>query len=39
MHFAGHQWLMPIIPATQEAEFRRLAVQSHPGQRILEIIS
>jgi hypothetical protein len=25
---AGHQWLMPILLATQEAEIRRIAVQS-----------
>jgi hypothetical protein len=25
---AGHQWLMPIILATQEAELRRIVVQS-----------
>jgi hypothetical protein len=29
---AGHQWLTPIIPATQEAEIRRIVVQSQPGQ-------
>jgi hypothetical protein len=29
---AGHQWLTPIIPATQEAEIRRMEVQSQPGQ-------
>jgi hypothetical protein len=23
MYTAGHQWLIPIIPATQEAEIRR----------------
>jgi hypothetical protein len=23
---AGHQWLMPVIPATQEAEIRRIVV-------------
>jgi hypothetical protein len=25
-NFSGHQWLMPVILATQEAEFRRIAV-------------
>jgi hypothetical protein len=32
VNFAGYQWLMPIIPATQEAEIRRIMVQSQPGQ-------
>jgi hypothetical protein len=27
---AGHQWLMPVILATQEAEIRRFAFQSMP---------
>jgi hypothetical protein len=26
------RWLMPIILATQEAEIRRIAVRSQPGQ-------
>jgi hypothetical protein len=30
--FAGHQWLMHIILATQEAEIRRIEVRSQPGQ-------
>jgi hypothetical protein len=29
---ARHQWLMSAILATQEAEIRRIAVQSQPGQ-------
>jgi hypothetical protein len=33
------QWLTPVIPATQEAEIRRILVQSQPGQIILEILS
>jgi hypothetical protein len=30
--FARHQWLTPVILTTQEAEIRRIAVQSQPGQ-------
>jgi hypothetical protein len=26
------QWLTPVIPATQEAEIRRIKVRSQPGQ-------
>jgi hypothetical protein len=26
----GHQWLMPVILATLEAEIRRITVRSHP---------
>jgi hypothetical protein len=32
---ARHQWLMPVILVTQEAEIRRIEVRSQPGQRII----
>jgi hypothetical protein len=31
-NIAGHQWLTHVILATQEAEIRRIMVQSQPGQ-------
>jgi hypothetical protein len=33
---AGHQWLTPIILATQEAEIKRSMVQRQPGQIVHE---
>jgi hypothetical protein len=29
-NFAGHQWLPPVIPVTQEAEVGRTEAQSQP---------
>jgi hypothetical protein len=33
------QWLTPVILATQEAEIRRIVVQSQPSQIVLETLS
>jgi hypothetical protein len=35
----GFQWLMPITLATQEAEMRRITVQSQPRQIVCETLS
>jgi hypothetical protein len=36
---AGHQWLTPVILATQEAEIRTIAVLSQPRQIVCETLS
>jgi hypothetical protein len=33
---AGHLWLTPVIPATQEAEIRRIEVRSQPQANTLQ---
>jgi hypothetical protein len=35
----GHQWLRLVILATQEAEIRRIVVQSQPGKIVHETLS
>jgi hypothetical protein len=39
MSLARRQWPTPVILATQEAEIRRIMVQSHIGQIVQEIQS
>jgi hypothetical protein len=36
---AGCWWLMPVIPATQEAEIRRIIVRSNPRQIVSKTLS
>jgi hypothetical protein len=36
---AGCQWLIPVILVTQEAEIRRIVVESQPRQIVLETLS
>jgi hypothetical protein len=38
MERVRHQWLMPVILATQETEIRKIGVQSQPGQIVQENI-
>jgi hypothetical protein len=33
------RWLLPVIPATQEAEIKRIMVQSQPRQIVQETLS
>jgi hypothetical protein len=35
----GCGWLIPVIPATQEAETRRILVRSQPRQIVHETLS
>jgi hypothetical protein len=32
-------WLTPVIPATQEAEIRRITARSQPGEIVPETLS
>jgi hypothetical protein len=36
---AGCRWLTPIILVTQEAEIKRISVQSQPGRIVCETLS
>jgi hypothetical protein len=36
---ARRQWFTPVIPATQEAEIRRIVVESQPGQIVCETLT
>jgi hypothetical protein len=38
-YLTGHWWLTPVILATQEAEIRRIMVQSQPRQIVHETLS
>jgi hypothetical protein len=38
-YLAGHRWLTPVILAAQEADIRRIIVQSQPGQIVCETLS
>jgi hypothetical protein len=34
INFSGHQWLMPVILATLEAEIRRSRFEASPSSRL-----
>jgi hypothetical protein len=36
---ARHQWLTPVILATQKAEIRMITVRSQPGEIVCETLS
>jgi hypothetical protein len=36
---AGHRWLTRVVLANQEAEMKRITVQSQPRQIVLETLS
>jgi hypothetical protein len=38
-HGARHWWLTPVILVTQEAEIRRIVVQSQPREIVRETLS
>jgi hypothetical protein len=38
-NMAGHQWLTPVILATQEADIRKIMVWSQPGKIAYKTIS
>jgi hypothetical protein len=39
LEWAGHQWLTPVILGIQEAESRRITIQSQPWQIVQETLS
>jgi hypothetical protein len=38
-YYARYRWLTPVILATQEAEIRRIEIQSQPREIVREILS
>jgi hypothetical protein len=35
-HSFREQWLMPIIPATQQVEIRKIMIKGQPGRKVSE---